>query len=56
MYALSRHGLRSDDPYIQLQNNKLIPDMIAEKTGLTVYVPDIFHGTFPVFAYPQPQN
>ncbi|EIN09711.1 alpha/beta-hydrolase [Punctularia strigosozonata HHB-11173 SS5] len=33
---------------LKLQNNKLIPDMIAEKTGLTVYVPDIFHGTFPL--------
>ncbi|EIN09724.1 alpha/beta-hydrolase [Punctularia strigosozonata HHB-11173 SS5] len=29
---------------LRLQNNKLIPDMIAEKTGLTVYVPDLFNG------------
>jgi carboxymethylenebutenolidase len=31
--------------FMQLVNNKLLPDIIAEKTGLTVYVPDIFAGS-----------
>lgn len=29
---------------LKLANNKLIPDQIADATGLTVYVPDVFNG------------
>ncbi|EST05647.1 Dienelactone hydrolase [Kalmanozyma brasiliensis GHG001] len=29
---------------LKLQNNKVIPDRIADASGLTVYVPDVFNG------------
>ncbi|SAM81857.1 related to AIM2-cytoplasmic protein involved in mitochondrial function or organization [Ustilago bromivora] len=29
---------------LKLDNNKVIPDKIADTTGLTVYVPDVFNG------------
>ncbi|CCF52745.1 hypothetical protein NDA10_000982 [Ustilago hordei] len=29
---------------LKLDNNKVIPDKIADATGLTVYVPDVFNG------------
>ena len=29
---------------LKLANNKLIPDKLADATGLTVYVPDVFNG------------
>ncbi|PWN52015.1 alpha/beta-hydrolase [Violaceomyces palustris] len=29
---------------LELVNNKIIPDLIADQTGFTVYVPDMFHG------------
>ncbi|SNX84240.1 related to AIM2 - cytoplasmic protein involved in mitochondrial function or organization [Melanopsichium pennsylvanicum] len=29
---------------LKLDNNKIIPDKLADATGLTVYVPDIFNG------------
>ena len=32
---------------IGLVNNKLIPDKLAEATGLTVYVPDLLEGDYP---------
>lgn len=38
-YAYDAFGLSEDMP-----NNKLIPDILAEKLGMRVYVPDVFEG------------
>lgn len=37
LYAYDAFGLG-------LNNNKILPDVLADKTGMTVYVPDIFEG------------